>query len=104
MKPRVSSGPLGPVEMDSVLIFLIEAHRAFRAVDLVGIAHLAARGGAAENRDAPIVPLAKRTIHLRVVVIVDRDRAVPGRGAVACSVSIRAEKLRDGAHDGASRS
>src|SRR6056297_3926826 len=40
--------PLGAVEMDGVLILLIEADRALGAVDLVGIAHLAACGGAAE--------------------------------------------------------
>ena len=67
------------VELNRILIFLVETQRAFGAVDLVGIAHLAARCDAAgENvaHDAALEP----DHQLRLVVIGDGLGAV-GAGA-----------------------
>ncbi len=60
--------PLGPVEMDRVLIFLIKADRAFGAVDFIGVAHLAPCRHAADEQ-MPHHARGKAQHQLRLVVI-----------------------------------
>jgi hypothetical protein len=63
--------PFHLVEPERVLVFLIKADRALGARDLVGVAHLAAGGDAAEEQ-VPHGAVFKPAHHLALIVIVDR--------------------------------
>ena len=61
-------GPFGPVQPDRVLILLIKADRAFRAVNFIGIAHLAPCRDTAEKH-MPHRTIGKAAHHLCLIII-----------------------------------